>query len=196
MQTLDIDRPDMPDLQFTLMVTALCTSRQTSTNIPGHLRTTLFDRCWVLIHETPPPRRQEERVLDLRPWTEVTLDAMVATIRGAFSDAGIRTLTWEPTPNDPILIGTRDGQQPPAHSDLRQLIGELDAVMSAVSPALRLCAADLAASGDDTETVAKLLKGAALMQESGSVYLAWARHYAARADGQEVPDDADDQKTC
>ena len=196
MQTLDIDRPDMPDLQFTLLVTGLCTSRQTSTNIPGHLRTTLFDRCWVLIHETPQPRRLEERVLDLRPWTEVTLDAMVATIRGVFSDAGIRTLTWEPTPNDPILIGTPDGQQTSAHSDLRHLIGELDALMSAVSPALRLCAADLAASGDDTETVAKLLKGAALMQESGSVYLAWARHYAARADGQEVPDDADDQKTC
>jgi hypothetical protein len=28
MQTLNIDRPDMPDLQFVLLVTALCTSRR------------------------------------------------------------------------------------------------------------------------------------------------------------------------
>jgi len=27
MQTLDIDRPDMPDLQFVLFVTALCTAQ-------------------------------------------------------------------------------------------------------------------------------------------------------------------------
>ena len=206
MQTLDIDRPDMPDLQFTLLVIALCTSRLTNLNIPDHLRTTIFDRCWVLIHDTPPPRRPEERVLDLKPWTEVTLDAMVATIRGVCSDAGIRSLTWEPTRSDPIVIDTLVGQpliersehpygrsQTPAHSDLRQLIGELDALMSAVSPALRLCAANLAASSNDTESVAKLLKGAALMQECGSTYLAWARHYAARADGLEVADDADEQ---
>jgi hypothetical protein len=200
----------MPDLQFTLLVTALCTSRLTTLNIPDTLRTTLFDRCWVLIHDSPPPRRLDARVLDLRPWTEVTLDAMVATIQGVFSDAGIRTLTWEPTPSDPILIGTPDAQplierwerlyresgksETPAYSDLRQLIGQLDALMSVVPPALRLCAADLAASGSDTESVATLLKGAALMQESGSVYLAWARHYAARAEGLEVSDDADDQE--
>lgn len=33
MQTLDIDRPDMPDLQFVMLVTALCTSRLTSLNV-------------------------------------------------------------------------------------------------------------------------------------------------------------------
>jgi hypothetical protein len=62
MQTLDIDRPDMPDLQFALLVTALCTSRLPSLNIPDHLRTRIFDRCWVLVHESPPPSRPEERV--------------------------------------------------------------------------------------------------------------------------------------
>ena len=74
MQTLDIHRPEMPDLEFVLLVTALCTSRLTVLNIPSTLRTSMFDRCWVLIHESPPPRRMEERVLDLRPWTELTVE--------------------------------------------------------------------------------------------------------------------------
>ena len=56
MQTLDIDRPEMPDLQFVLLVTALCTSRLTSLNVPDAVRTTLFDRCWVLVHERPSAR--------------------------------------------------------------------------------------------------------------------------------------------
>jgi hypothetical protein len=216
MQTLDIDRPGMPDLQFTLLVTALCTSPLTALNIPDRLRTTIFDRCWVLIHDTPPPERREERVLDLRPWTEVTLDAMVETIRTVLSDADIRILTWDHTPSDPTWISTPEARplierldvlypQPaltpasegvsdgvPTSSDLRQVIGELEVLMSAFSPALKRCAADLSASGDDRELAAKLLKGAAFMQESGYVYLAWARHYAARAEGLEDADEGDE----
>ena len=53
MQTLDIDRPDMPDLQFVLLVTALCTSRLTSLNVPEALRATIFNRCWTLIRALP-----------------------------------------------------------------------------------------------------------------------------------------------
>jgi hypothetical protein len=94
MQTLDINRPGMPDLEFILLVSALCTSPLTTLNIPARLRTLVFDRCWVLIHESPPPEKWEKRVLDLLPWNEVTLNAMVDTIQGAFTDAGIRTLTW------------------------------------------------------------------------------------------------------
>src|SRR5215203_3112663 len=100
MQTLDIHRPGMPDLQFALLVTALCTSRLTALNVPDAVRARVFDRCWVLIHETLPPGRPEERVLDLRPWTELTLDAMVETIRSVLTDAGIQTLTWDHTPSD------------------------------------------------------------------------------------------------
>jgi hypothetical protein len=106
MQTLDIHRPDMPDLQFTLLVTALCTSRLTVLNIPHSLRRTIFDRCWVLIHDSPPPGNPEERVLDLRPWNDVTLDAMVETIRSVLTDAGIRTLTWDHPPSDPTQSST------------------------------------------------------------------------------------------
>lgn len=95
MQTLDIDRPGMPDLQFVLLVAALCTSRLPQCNVSEALRATIFERCWMLIHEGPPPTKAVERVLDLRAWTEITLDAMLETIRSVLRSAGIRTLAWE-----------------------------------------------------------------------------------------------------
>ena len=101
MHTLDIHRPAMPDLQFVLFVTALCTSRLTMLNIPISLRTTIFNRCWALIHESPPPSRPEDRVLDLRPWTEITVEAMVEIIRVGLTEAGIHTLAWEHAPSNP-----------------------------------------------------------------------------------------------
>lgn len=109
MQTLDIHRPQMPDLQFVLLVTALCTSRLTVLNIPSSLRTTVFDRCWVLIHDSPPPRRAEARVLDLRPWTELTVEAMAETIRRGLTEAGIHTLAWDHRP-EPTHNSTSEGQ--------------------------------------------------------------------------------------
>lgn len=215
MQTLHIDHPNMPDLQFALLITALCTSRLTLLNIPDPLRTKIFDRCWVLIHEGPPPRRPEERVLDLRPWTAVTLEAVVETIRSLFAAAGIRTLTWEhpasePRPRrtpaaqplidrvdrvSPQRSGTRDAAgreavpDPPDRShhaapDVRQIVGELAAVIGALAPALKRRAADLAVSGKDPEVAGTLLKGADAIRDSGWMYLTWARHYAALADGQ------------
>ncbi len=106
MQTLDIHRPEMPDLQFVLLVTALCTSRLTVLNIPEALRATIFNRCWALIHETPPPRRPEDRVLDLRPWTELTVEAMIETIRAGLAEAGIRILAWDHAVSDPTRTST------------------------------------------------------------------------------------------
>jgi hypothetical protein len=215
MQTLNIDRPNMPDLQFALLITALCTSRLTVLNIPDPLRTKIFDRCWVLIHEGPPPRRPEERVLDLRPWTEVTLEAVVETIRSIFAVAGIRTLTWDHPASEPTQLSTpaaqplidrvdrlypqrsrtsdASGQEaapdPPDRRhhpgpDVRQLVGEMAALIGALAPALKRRAADLAVSGKDTEVAGKLLKGADAIRDSGLMYLTWARHYAALADGQ------------
>jgi hypothetical protein len=110
MQTLDLHRPDMPDLQFVLLVTALCTSRLPALNIPNRLRTTIFDRCWRLIHDSPPPRKPEERVLDLRPWSEVTVEAMVETIHVILSEAGIHTLTWDHPPSEPTRTSTPEAQ--------------------------------------------------------------------------------------
>lgn len=110
MQTLDLHRPDMPDLQFVLLVTALCTSRLPALNIPNELRTKIFDRCWMLIHDSPPPRKPEERVLDLRPWSEMTVEAMVETIRVILTEAGIQTLAWEHPSSEPTRTSTPEAQ--------------------------------------------------------------------------------------
>ena len=110
MQTLDIDRPGMPDLQFALLVTALCTSQLSRLNVPETVRDTIFNRCWALIHDGPPPTNPEERVIDLRPWTEVTLEAMVEIIRTVFTEAGIRTLTWDHPPSEPTRTSTPEAQ--------------------------------------------------------------------------------------
>jgi hypothetical protein len=110
MQTLDIQRPDMPDLQFVLLVTALSTSRLTELNIPNDVCTTIFDRCWVLIHDSPPPRKPEERVLDLRPWTEMTVEAMAETIRVVLTEAGIHILAWDHPPSEPTHTSTPEAQ--------------------------------------------------------------------------------------
>ena len=110
MQTLDIHRPEMPELQFVLLVTALCTSRLTVLNIPYTLRTAMFDRCWVLIHESPPPRRPEARVLDLRTWNELSVEAMAETIRAGLIEAGIHTLAWDHLSSEPTHTSTPAAQ--------------------------------------------------------------------------------------
>jgi hypothetical protein len=101
MQSLDVEHPRLPDLQFVLMVAALCTSELSSLNIPAELRTSIFDRCWALLHDTPPPTVMSERVLDLRPATELALAAMVQEIRGMLRDAGIAHITWDHPPSPP-----------------------------------------------------------------------------------------------
>jgi hypothetical protein len=106
MQSLDLERPGMPDLQFVLMVAALCTSDLSTLNVPEDLRRTVFDRCWALTSPDPPPRDPKERVLDLRNGTDLTLDALVATIREVFAAAGISTLTWEHPPSAPTRPST------------------------------------------------------------------------------------------
>jgi len=106
MQSLDIHRPGMPDLQFVLLVVALCTSRLSSLNVPESLRATIFDRCWALVNEGPPPTRPEERVLDLRAGTDVALEAIVETIRGLLTEAGITIVTWEHPVSEPTRTST------------------------------------------------------------------------------------------
>ena len=106
MQSLDIHRPGMPDLQFVLLVLALCTSRLSSLNVPESLRATIFDRCWALVNDGPPPTKAEERVLDLRAGTDVTLDAMVETIRSLLIEAGVTTLRWDHPPSEPTRSST------------------------------------------------------------------------------------------
>ena len=95
MPSLDVQNPNMPDLQFVLFVSALCTADLTTINVSQELRQTIFDRCWALIHTEPPPTTPQERVLDLRGGTELTLDACMSTIRSLFQEANITTLVWD-----------------------------------------------------------------------------------------------------
>ena len=222
MHMLDVKRPDMPDLQFVLLVTALCTSGLTSLNVPEAVRITLFNRCWVLVHDSPPPQNPAERVLDLRLWTEVTLEAMVETIRGVLTEAGIRTLTWDRPPSDPIRISSPaarplidrvqhlvpdrsslidvssghsvvEAQDNNQGQDVRQLLGQMVTLMTAVPPALRQCAANIAAGRKSTELARQLRNGADVLQESGSMYLSWARHYVDLSDGHGEETDGTDE---
>jgi hypothetical protein len=119
MQSLDIHNPGMPDLQFVLFVSALCTSNIDTINIPEDLRRTIFDRCWALIHTESPPTDPKERVLDLRGGTELTLEACVSTIRSLLTDAGITRLTWD----HPVSEPTHDST--PAAKPLIDRLGRL-----------------------------------------------------------------------
>ena len=106
MPSLDIHNPGMPDLQFVLFVSALCTSNLETINVSDNLRKTIFDRCWALINTDAPPNDPKKRVLDLRHGTELTLEACVAMIRSLLSEAGVTTLTWDHPVSDPTQDST------------------------------------------------------------------------------------------
>jgi hypothetical protein len=116
MQSMDVWAPGLPDLQFVLLVIALCTSKLASLNVPEALCRTIFDRCWILVNETPPPVRPEDRVLDLRHGTETTLEALAVTIRSLLGEAGITTLEWDHPPSEATL---------PSSPEARPLIDRL-----------------------------------------------------------------------
>lgn len=101
MQSLDVQNPGMPDLQFVLFVTALCTANLNTINVPENIRQTIFDRCWTLTQPGDPPTNPKERVLDLRGGTELTLEACVATIRSLLTEANILTLMWDHPVSEP-----------------------------------------------------------------------------------------------
>ncbi len=119
MQSLDIENPGMPDLQFVLFVSALCTSGIQTMNVPEELRRTVFDRCWALLHTEPPPTDPAQRVLDLRDGTELTLEACVSIIRSLLTEAGITTITWD----HPVSPPTREST--PAAKPLIDRLGRL-----------------------------------------------------------------------
>jgi hypothetical protein len=119
MPSLDIQDSGMPDLQFVLFVSALCTADLATCNVSPALRAIIFDRCWALIHTEAPPTDPKARVLDLREGTELTLEACLSTIRSLLTDAGIRTLTWD----HPVSEPTHDST--PAAKPLIDRLGQL-----------------------------------------------------------------------
>ena len=110
MQSLDIHNPGIPDLQFVLLVLALSTSNLESLNVPVFVRDSLFNRCWALLHETPPPTKKEDRVLDLRKGDELTLEALVQVIRETLQEHGITQLTWDHPPSEPTRSTTPEAE--------------------------------------------------------------------------------------
>jgi hypothetical protein len=106
MQRLDLGNPELPDLQFVLLVTALCTSDLKTLNAPPAVREAVFNRCWALMHEHPPPEKRSERVLNLMHGDETTLEALVHVIRQTFDEHGFRELTWEHPPSEPTRDST------------------------------------------------------------------------------------------
>jgi hypothetical protein len=119
MPQLDIRNPGMPDLQFVLFVSALCTSNLENINLPDGLRASIFDRCWALVNTGPPPVDPKERVLDLRHGTDLTLEACLSTIRSLLMEAGITQLVWD----HPVSEPTRDSS--PAAQPLIDRLGQL-----------------------------------------------------------------------
>lgn len=101
MPRLDVQNPGMPDLQFVLFVSALCTSNLEHINVPEALRTSIFDRCWALVNTSPPPADPQQRVLDLRHGTDLTLEACLSTIRSSLTEAGITQLVWDHPVSNP-----------------------------------------------------------------------------------------------
>ena len=119
MPQLDVKNPGMPDLQFVLFVSALCTSNLENINVPQALRTNIFDRCWALVNTEPPPVDPKERVLDLRHGTDLTLEACLSTIRSLLAEAGITRLVWD----HPVTDATRGSS--PAAQPLIDRLGQL-----------------------------------------------------------------------
>jgi hypothetical protein len=110
MQSLDVQNPGMPDLQFVLFVTALCTANLNSINVSEDLRRKLFDQCWSLVQTEAPPTSPKERVLDLRGGTELTLEACVSTIRSLLIEADIHTLVWDHPVSEPTRESTPEAR--------------------------------------------------------------------------------------
>ena len=132
MQSLDIQNPGMPDLQFVLFVSALCTADLATINVPQDLRQTIFDRCWALTQTDAPPTDPKDRVLDLRHGTQLTLEACVSTIRSLLLDAQITTLVWDHPVSDPRMNSTPEAM--PLINRLSQLYPDAPQVVDPPTP--------------------------------------------------------------
>jgi hypothetical protein len=59
-----------------------------------------------LMHESPPPVKSQERVLDLKHSDDITLEALVQVIRQTFEEYGFLELTWDHPPSEPTREST------------------------------------------------------------------------------------------
>jgi hypothetical protein len=66
---------------------------------------------------------------------------------------------------------------------IEELLREISGLIGEYPKAIERRAAAIQATGKDPELVEKLVKAADTMRDSGNLYLTWARHYAALAEG-------------
>lgn len=66
---------------------------------------------------------------------------------------------------------------------IEELLREISSLISEYPRAIERRAAVIQAIGKDPELVEKLIKAADTMRDSGNLYLTWAKHYAALAEG-------------
>ncbi|MBL8075114.1 MAG: hypothetical protein JNL29_12155 [Nitrospira sp.] len=64
-----------------------------------------------------------------------------------------------------------------------ELLRDIAGLINEYPKAIERRAAVMDATGKDPELVEKLVKAADTMRASGNLYLTWARHYAALAEG-------------
>jgi len=66
---------------------------------------------------------------------------------------------------------------------IEELVREIAGLINEYPKAIERRAAIIQATGKDPELVEKLVKAADTMRDSGNLYLTWAKHYAALAQG-------------
>ena len=64
-----------------------------------------------------------------------------------------------------------------------ELLREISGLITLYPKAIERRAAVIQATGKDPELAEKLVKAADTMRDSGNLYLTWAKHYAAMAEG-------------
>ncbi|TKS61337.1 MAG: hypothetical protein EWM72_00474 [Nitrospira sp.] len=66
---------------------------------------------------------------------------------------------------------------------INELLSGIAGLINQYPKAIERRAAMIKATGKDPELVEKLVKAADTMRDSGNLYLTWAKHYAAVAEG-------------
>jgi hypothetical protein len=66
---------------------------------------------------------------------------------------------------------------------IKELLGTIRGIIAEFPRALEQRASVIHAGGKDPELAEKLIKAADTMRDSGNLYMTWAKHYAALAEG-------------
>jgi len=83
-----------------------------------------------------------------------------------------------------FLLGHSKGRTMESEDNvIDELLKELVGLINQYPKAIERRAATIQATGKDPELVEKLVKAADTMRDSGNLYLTWAKHYAALAEG-------------